>query len=255
MIIAAIVLFIVFLFILFRIILKKGLKLSLFDSSIGTVEIQAERNVNIGKYSNPGVTYKANLNTRPKKTSLGKKKNKKPKNPKKINSKKKDNTAVLINNTLKKVEPKENAVNLSNKESINKSVKGNKDSLGLKVNSFEDIYKFLGNSGTSDIVRYFEANNIELINLRDNEKRISSSAEFEDSIKNKIIDFLNNQYGDLRDKISDLRKSGKDMNDAEFMLLSVPLKIKLLSANFSKKDFDLVIKKIDLIKEILKDYK
>ncbi len=264
-IIVAIVLFIVFLFILFRIMLKKGLKLSLFGDSIDLIPIPLERSINIGKNSNQGVVYTDSLNKKPRKISLAKNKPRKPKllsnknEPKRIKRRlplnKEGNEVVLINNALKKTEPKENPVSLAKNEFTNKSVGENKASLGLKVNSFEDIYKFLGNSGISDIVHYFEINDIELINSRDIERKISSSADFEESIKNKIVDFLSNQYYDLKDKISELRKNGRDMRDAEFILLSVPLKIRLLSANFSKKDFDLVIKKIESIKEILKNYK
>ncbi len=233
-IIAAIVLFIVFLFILSRIILKKGLKLSLFSGSGGSTVISSERNINIAKV--------LNNENKPKKS-----KNKLPSN-------KNDNEIVLINNALKKTEPNENAANSDKKESINKSVEGNKASPRLKMNSFEDVYEFLGNSGISDIVHYFENNHMVLIDFKNDLKKISSPAELEDYVKSKIISFLNNQYGDLKDKISGLRKNGKDMNNAEFRLLSVPLKIRLLSANFSKKDFDLVIKKIESIKEILKNY-
>lgn len=256
-IIAAIILFIIILFILFRIIQKKGLKLSLFNDSDGPTGIPSgipsERSMNIGKNSNQGIAYKNSLNAKSKKTSSYENRDKKPKKIKKKLPLNKNDDEIV--NALKKIEPKQDSANLAKIQLLNKPISEDKSLLRLKVSNFEDIYRFLGNSEISDIVHYFESNNIGLVNQRDNERKISSSADFENSIKNKIINFLNNQYLDLRDKVSELRKKGKDMNDAEFILLSVPLKIRLFSANFSKKDFDLVIKKIESIKEILKNYR
>jgi hypothetical protein len=268
LIIIAIILLIILLFILYRIIFKKILKQSLFDGVSGLFGIVSQRTINIGQYSNKGAVYKADSNEKPSENFLAK--NDKPlvddkKKPKKKSLLKKDNNnnsknTGLINRVPKKIESPENAVKINKEESIKKTSGENKANAGLKVNSFEDIYKFLENSGNSgslkisEIVRYFEMNNLKLINSMDNGPRFSSPADFEASIKNNIINFLNNQYEDLMYKLSQLRKNGKNVRDAEFILLSIPLKIKLFSVTFSKKDFDLVIKKIESIKVLIKDY-
>jgi hypothetical protein len=248
-----IVLSIIALFILFRIFLKKDLKSTLFNGILFSMVIPSQRNTGLGNYSSPKVTYEDSIDKgKDKKQNLSSSKKSFFKSP---FNKADEEQALIPSKAEGKFEPKEKSTNLVKNESVNKSfIKANVSS-EFKINSFETIYNFFGNSGISDIVHYFEVNNIQLINPRDIDKRISSSVDFEEAIKDRIIDFLNNQYEDVKNKISEFRKNGKDLKDAEFILFSVPLKIKIFSSNFTKKDFEVVIKKIESIKQILKNCK
>ena len=260
--IPAVIVFIIILYILARIILREGLKFNLFNTSSSSIDIKSRKDENIEKSSDEKDKSKDNSNIRPikigKNISQGNRVlNKKPRKKRRkrkiprgnIILNKKEDGKSLTEKT------KKDLVNLGKGEPIKKPTERKTTGPELIVKSFEDVYEILKNSTILDLVRYFEINKLEFVNWEINDTIFDSITSLEDFIKSKIVNYLDNRYWDLMDKTSELRKNGKDMNDAEFMLLSVPLKIKLFSATFKKKDFDIVMKRMQPIKELLEKYK
>lgn len=68
--------------------------------------------------------------------------------------------------------------------------------------------------------------------------------ETEEGIKQKIREAVNEKYHDMSDTFSELRKSGKDLGVLNYKLMMIPLKIKMFFSTYTKKDLDILVKKI-----------
>jgi hypothetical protein len=68
--------------------------------------------------------------------------------------------------------------------------------------------------------------------------KLSNQKEVEKYMKEQIINFLKDRCDNLKSRISESRKKGKDVKIAEITVMSLPLKIKIFNATFKKKDFD-----------------
>lgn len=212
--------------------IKKKIKFDLFNFKSNLV-VASDNNVNIKDFGKNKRIYKTKVISS-KESNSQKIEEKKTKEEKEVN----DNTDKL-NKT-------------SNEEKFKfKLVDSKYKIIDDKMMSFDEIYKSLGNSDASEIIKFFENNNIDLIKNLFRDKKISSSEELEKLLRSGIIDFLKDQLEDLKFKVSQARKSGRAIGDAEFIIISIPLKIKIFSATFTKKDFDVVIKKLDLVKNLL----
>lgn len=71
-----------------------------------------------------------------------------------------------------------------------------------------------------------------------------------EDLKEKFFGLIEEEYRKLRDKLSELRKAGKEVGVLSIKLMKVPLKIALLRSDFSKEDF---IRLFNYIKKIKAD--
>lgn len=73
-------------------------------------------------------------------------------------------------------------------------------------------------------------------------------------IKDRIIGIINEDYKEIKNRITYLRKRGEKVNTIDYNLLRVPLKIKILRTEFNMNNYDDVIKIINETKSFLEEY-
>lgn len=83
----------------------------------------------------------------------------------------------------------------------------------------------------------------------------TSKEDLLESIKERVYDYFNSEYNDLKGKISYLRKHGEEVDFIDFKLLRVPLKIQLLKADFVLENYQIVLKILTSVEKKLKKYK
>lgn len=69
----------------------------------------------------------------------------------------------------------------------------------------------------------------------------SSRDELVENLIDEMISFLRDWHRDLKVRISKLRKSGINVNQIDYSLMVVPLKLNLFKTTLSKSDFDKVL--------------
>lgn len=82
--------------------------------------------------------------------------------------------------------------------------------------------------------------------------KVISKEELSISLQQEIINHLKDRYDNISSKISEERKKGRDIYFEWIKSMSIPLKIKLYSATFDKKDYYKVIKILDELENSLK---
>jgi len=82
----------------------------------------------------------------------------------------------------------------------------------------------------------------------------SSVNEVREELKSRMIGAFSDEYRELRSKVSRLRKKGKEVTDIDFSLLEMPLKLKLFSAEFNVKNYELVYEILKKSKDDLKQF-
>lgn len=94
----------------------------------------------------------------------------------------------------------------------------------------------IDNPGLKDLVSYLQDSNL----MKFSEKKIvlGSKKEVEDYIKQEIIDFFKARLDSLKEKASELRKSGKDTKMTEMELILLKSKIRVFSSSFTRRDLD-----------------
>jgi len=123
----------------------------------------------------------------------------------------------------------------------------------FKIFNLKGISKTLKDEELISILEYLEKRNYQIKKEILN-KEFSSETELYEFLKEDLINFLKNEYTSLKEKISLLRKHGKDVNYEWLKLLMIPSKISIFESNLSRKDFDKVIKIIDSLEDELKKY-
>lgn len=83
----------------------------------------------------------------------------------------------------------------------------------------------------------------------------TSKKEMSNDIKSRITDFFNDEYKETKSILSKLRKKGFDIDCLDFEVLRVPLKLKLLKAEFNVSNYSEVMKILDFVKTGLKEFK
>lgn len=141
---------------------------------------------------------------------------------------------------------------LGKKEKITKKSKG-KGELIIRIGGFEDASNLIKNEDIRSILKYLKSKNYSIEKLL-KDRKFDSKKELIKFLKEILVSFLNDEYNELKGKVSTLRKKGVDESHIELRLMSVPLKIKLFEASFHKKDFDKVINLTDSIEQELKKY-
>jgi|WetSurMetagenome_2_1015567.scaffolds.fasta_scaffold172530_2 hypothetical protein len=88
-----------------------------------------------------------------------------------------------------------------------------------------------------------------------NPNKINWIGDFEANVKQEMVDSIKDKYKDMNDISSELRKSGKDLGVLNFKLMMIPLKIKIFTATYEKKDAENIIKRIEEIESEIKSIK
>ena len=79
--------------------------------------------------------------------------------------------------------------------------------------------------------------------------KAENEKELEDFFKEELKNFLNGRYDDAHERLSELRKKGKDATVLTFKIMTIPIKIKTFLATGDKQSFERLIQKIDEIKK------
>jgi len=123
---------------------------------------------------------------------------------------------------------------------------------GIKINTknFAATLKYIDNKTLLELIIKLKKEG--LIKFDDKSIILTSKEDIEEYYKQEIIDFLNSRYENLKQKISELRKDGKDTGVLDYQLLEIPLKINLFKSTFNQKDFDKVFGLMKRIEESIK---
>ncbi len=76
----------------------------------------------------------------------------------------------------------------------------------------------------------------------------NSKREIREELKERVLSELRDQHLDLKDKITHLRKSGKEVTTEDLKLMRFSSKLKILKADFCLKNYDVVKKIVDEVK-------
>ena len=82
----------------------------------------------------------------------------------------------------------------------------------------------------------------------------TSKEEILEELQNRIIEGLLFDYNEIKRKISFLRKHGQDPGVLDFRILQVPLKVKVLEANFVLENYEVVRQMLSDAKSRLDDF-
>ncbi len=74
-----------------------------------------------------------------------------------------------------------------------------------------------------------------------------------DDKKEAELDKLKDEYLEVQQSVSDLRKSGKDTSIADIMLLEIPAKIRLARSMYEQEDIESVKRTIEKIRKEITD--
>ncbi len=120
-----------------------------------------------------------------------------------------------------------------------------KKGMMIKVNDLDSLSKRLKDKEVVHVLNHLKKENYALIEKLFLGKTFGSENEFMEYLKEEIVIFLESEVNLLKDRLSDLRKKGLDVNDLALKVMAIPLKIKLFSASFEIKDFDKIISMLD----------
>ena len=88
-----------------------------------------------------------------------------------------------------------------------------------------------------------------------NQSKINWRGDCESNIKQGMEESIKDKYNDMNEKFSELRKSGKDLGVLNFKLMIIPLKIKIFTATYEKKDAENIIKRMEEIENEINSIK
>jgi hypothetical protein len=95
-----------------------------------------------------------------------------------------------------------------------------------------------------ETLNFVKSNNLIKLNPKIN---FENTQEAEDYFREELGNFLNEKYNNIHEKVSEIRKEGKEATVITFKLMMIPLKIKMFLATCGKKDFEKVL---NIISEI-----
>jgi hypothetical protein len=127
---------------------------------------------------------------------------------------------------------------------MSESLKEAKDEKAV-IKDLDYIIEFSKDPLLKEIILDFNKVYPEFSNKVVTERNFSKPEESSEHLKQYLFNFLNDIYQNIKYKISEFQKNGLEVNEIRIKSMSIPLKIKIFKANFSKKDFDLVIRLID----------
>ncbi|MGY4884314.1 MAG: hypothetical protein ACP5NZ_01920 [Nanobdellota archaeon] len=84
-----------------------------------------------------------------------------------------------------------------------------------------------------------------------NLSKINPTGDIEGNLKQDIKEAVNDQFQEMNENFSELRKSGRDLGVLNFKMMMLPLKIKMFLSTYEKKDLENLLKRIkDIENEI-----
>jgi len=96
-----------------------------------------------------------------------------------------------------------------------------------------------------ETIEFVKSKNLVKLNPR---IKFENYIEAENYFKEELGNFLNDKYNDIHEKVSEIRKEGKEATVITFKLMMIPLKIKIFLATCEKKDFEKVLNMIEEVK-------
>ncbi len=117
-----------------------------------------------------------------------------------------------------------------------------------KPNEIKNLRGKIENEDLKETLIYLETNKIY---KTPQNNQLKDSKEIEEFLSQEILDLLNAKYKELGEKISELRKKGKDATVWNFQLMMIPLKLKVFSATLNKKDLVVILKRLNDIEKSL----
>jgi hypothetical protein len=85
-------------------------------------------------------------------------------------------------------------------------------------------------------------------------KEFNSNEELYEFLKEDLLNFLRSEYGALKEKVSLIRRKGKDVEYEWLKLMMIPSKINIFKSTLKRKDFNKVINLIEDLERKLKKY-
>ena len=95
------------------------------------------------------------------------------------------------------------------------------------------------------VIEYLRKKDSSLVNKLFLGKTFDSESSLGKYLREESVKLFVSEVDSLKGRVSDLRKKGRDVNDLDFQIMPIPLKIKLFAASFDKKDFDVVVQMLD----------
>jgi len=150
-------------------------------------------------------------------------------------------------------ERKQDKENLGKKKLKERKVEESKTTKPFRISSLDEALKKINDKELVEILKYLEKEGYdvkkEILN-----KKFDSAKELRDFLKEILVSFLMNKYEALKEKISLLRKSGRDVEYEWLKLMMVPSKIEIFKSTLARKDFNKVMELIDSLEKELKKY-
>lgn len=143
---------------------------------------------------------------------------------------------------LRKYKPRESSEKIPHKKG-----------LLIKIDDLNSLSKKLNDKDMVYVLDYLKKENYSLIEKLFLGKTFDSENEFIEYLKEEIARFLESEVNLLKNRLSDLRKKGIDVSELTLKVMSIPLKIKIFSASFNKKDFDRVVFMINKMDSEIKE--
>jgi hypothetical protein len=134
------------------------------------------------------------------------------------------------------METKKILKNLEEKQLQNKTI--------IKIESAKKLIE-IGDENLKETLNFVKSKNLIKLN---SEIKFENAPEIENYFKEELGNFLNEKYNDIHEKVSEIRKQGKEATVLTFKLMMIPLKIKMFLATCEKKDFEKVLNMIEEIK-------
>jgi hypothetical protein len=81
--------------------------------------------------------------------------------------------------------------------------------------------------------------------------RLKRDEDLQEAVKESIVEFLKEEIVAIKDKLSDLRREGKDLKTIDLRTMKISNKIGTLSAYFSRKEFTKIIDSMEILEKEL----
>jgi len=159
----------------------------------------------------------------------------------------------ILNGSILPSLPKDKKKN-SNQPSFHSDEPKQNPSLNNGPISVENYFYQIADSDLNEIMKSLDKERYSLIFKKLSSLSFSSKSEFLDGLSQELVMVLDEGYRELKQRISTLRKSGKDMGELGLKLMSLPLKIKVFSSTLFKKDFDVVLRMFTNLDSTLSTY-
>lgn len=125
----------------------------------------------------------------------------------------------------------------------------NKEKVSSK--NLKKMLSKVGDKDLSKVVRYLQKKS--LVKFNEGNIKLVGKEEVEDYLKEKMHDWLDEEERDLKDKLSEVRKRGKNTIVSNLEIMRLPLKIKLFKATNKKEDLEKVLDLIENIKSQIEE--